>query len=335
MSPVSGLSADIGRGIEVAVAYPKTPELVRASLQGRGRSWANAGVAFSLLGTLLASLIILMVLLADTIAKALPVFRSRGLDFVTSNLSSQVESAGIAQGIMGSLALTLFVIVVAFPLGVAAAVFLEEYARDSRWTRFINANIRNLAGVPSIVYGILGLFLFVKLINRGLFDVAAGISGRNLIAGGLTLSVLVLPIMIITTAEALRAVPQEIREASLGVGATRWETIRSQVLPVALPAILTGAVLTISRAFGETAPLLLAGAVLSQYFSVSADAGLVDLVSNQPYTALPLIVYNFARQPETEFVQLTAAAIVVLLAMLLTVNATTIILRDRIERRRL
>lgn len=316
------------------MATTSTSELVGRSLRRRGRSWVNTTIAGAMLFSLLFSLIVLVVLLADTIVKALPVFRSRGLGFVTANLSSQVESAGIAQGIMGSLALTFLVIVIAFPLGVSAAVYLEEYARDNRWTRMINANIRNLAGVPSIVYGILGLFLFVKLINQGLFSVADGISGRNLIAGGLTLSVLVLPIMIITTAEALRAVSRELREASFGVGATKWETIRSQVLPVALPGILTGAVLTISRAFGETAPLLLAGAVLSQYFSVSSDAGLVDLVSNQPYTALPLIVYNFARQPETEFVQLTAAAILVLLGMLLSVNAATILLRDRVERRR-
>ncbi len=316
------------------MATTSTSELVGRSLRRRGRSWVNTTIAGAMLFSLLFSLIVLVVLLADTIVKALPVFRSRGLEFVTANLSSQVDSAGIAQGIMGSLALTFLVIVIAFPLGVSAAVYLEEYARDNRWTRMINANIRNLAGVPSIVYGILGLFLFVKLINQGLFSVADGISGRNLIAGGLTLSVLVLPIMIITTAEALRAVSRELREASFGVGATKWETIRAQVLPVALPGILTGAVLTISRAFGETAPLLLAGAVLSQYFSVSSDAGLVDLVSNQPYTALPLIVYNFARQPETEFVQLTAAAILVLLGMLLSVNAATILLRDRVERRR-
>lgn len=318
----------------MAIAVPTTADLVAAALRGRRRNWINSLISGVLLFALLASLVILVTLLADTIAKALPVFQSRGLSFVGAGLSPDVATAGIFQGIMGSLALTGFVLVVAFPLGVAAAVYLEEYARDNRATRFVNANIRNLAGVPSIVYGILGLFLFVKLINQGLFDIAAGINGRNLVAGGLTLSVLVLPIMIITTAEALRAVPSSIREAAFGVGATRWEMVRSHAIPVALPAILTGAVLTVSRAFGETAPLLLAGAVLSQYFSTAADAGFVDLITNQPYTALPLIIYNFARQPELEFVQLTAAAIVVLLVMLLTVNAFAIVMRDRLDSRR-
>jgi phosphate transport system permease protein len=232
---------------------------------------------------------------------------------------------------MGSLALTAFVILIAFPLGVAAAVYLEEYAPDNRVTRFINANIRNLAGVPSIVYGILGLFLFVEIFMRGMLGASEGIAGRNVVAGGLTLAVLVLPIMIITTSEALRAVPGALREAS--VGATRWETIRHHVLPVAFPAILTGSVLTIARAFGESAPLLLAGAQLSLFFSVAQGSSFFDLVLTQPYTALPIIVFNFARQPQAEFVALTAASIVVLLVMLLTVNAAAVLARDRFERR--
>ncbi len=313
-------------------AVPVTGDLVRQALTGKKLNPINSVIAAGLLFTLLSSLVILVTLLADTIVKALPVFQSRGLDFVSAPLAPQAAQAGIFQGIMGSLALTGFVIVIAFPLGVAAAVYLEEYARDSRTTRFINANIRNLAGVPSIVYGILGLFLFVKVIN-GTFGVASNISGRNLVAGGLTLAVLVLPIMIITTAEALRAVPQDLRAASMAVGATKWETIRSHVLPVALPAILTGSVLTVARAFGETAPLLLAGAALSQYFATDPSAGFLDLVGNQSYTALPLVIYNFARQPDTEFVQLTAAAIVVLLVMLLSVNALAIVARDYFERK--
>ncbi|HLF42176.1 MAG TPA: phosphate ABC transporter permease PstA [Acidimicrobiia bacterium] len=308
-------------------------EMVRRSIEGRRFSPINALVAFMLLFTLLTSVVILVTLLADTITAALPVFEARGFSFITDSLSPSAESAGISQGIMGSLALTGFVIVVAFPLGVAAAVYLEEYASDNRVTRFINANIRNLAGVPSIVYGILGLFLFVEIMMRGIFGTEGGIAGRNVIAGGLTLAVLVLPIMIITTSEALRAVPGGLREASLAVGATRWETIRHHVLPVAFPAILTGSVLTIARAFGESAPLLLAGAQLSLFFSVANDASFVDLVSNQPYTALPIIIFNFARQPQEEFVALTAAAIVVLLVMLLTVNAAAVIVRDRFERR--
>lgn len=310
-----------------------TTDLVRRSIEGRRFSPVNALVAGLLLFTLLSSVVILVTLLADTIAAAIPVFQARGLSFITAPLSPRAESAGIWQGIMGSLALTAFVIAVAFPLGVAAAVYLEEYASDNRLTRFINANIRNLAGVPSIVYGILGLFLFVEVLMRGLFGGSAGIAGRNVIAGGLTLAVLVLPIMIITTSEALRAVPSGLREASLAVGATRWETIRHQLLPVAMPAILTGSVLTIARAFGESAPLLLAGAQLSLFFSVANDASFFDRLTNQPYTALPIIVFNFARQPQAEFVALTAAAIVVLLVMLLSVNAAAVLVRDRFERR--
>lgn len=313
-------------------SVPTTSDMVRRALAGRKLSPVNTIIAAGLLFTLLSSLVILVTLLADTIVKALPVFQTRGLGFVTTPLAPQAAQAGILQGIMGSLALTGFVILIAFPLGVAAAVYLEEYARDTRLTRFINANIRNLAGVPSIVYGILGLFLFVKVIN-GTLGFASNISGRNLVAGGLTLAVLVLPIMIITTAEALRAVPQDLRQASMGVGATRWETIRSHVLPVALPAILTGSVLTVARAFGETAPLLLAGAALSQYFATDPAAGFFDLIGNQSYTALPLVIYNFARQPDTEFVQLTAASIIVLLVMLLTVNALAIVARDYFERK--
>lgn len=314
-------------------AVVTTTDLVRQSIEGRRFSPFNALVAFALLFTLLSSVVILVTLLADTIAAALPVFAARGLDFVTASLSPQAESAGIWQAIMGSLALVGFVIAVAFPFGVAAAVYLEEYAPDNRLTRFINANIRNLAGVPSIVYGILGLFLFVEILMRGVLGASEGIAGRNVVAGGLTLAVLVLPIMIITTSEALRAVPGGLREASLAVGATRWETIRHHVLPVAIPAILTGSVLTIARAFGESAPLLLAGAQLSLFFSVSSDASFTDLMLNQPYTALPLVVFNFSRQPQAEFVSLTAASIIVLLVMLLTMNAAAVIARDRYERR--
>jgi phosphate transport system permease protein len=306
---------------------PSTADLVRQALQGRRFSPVESLVAGSLFFSLLASLIVLVTLLADVIGRGWTVLAERGLGFLGANLSAQPEEAGIFQGIMGSLALTGFVVIVAFPLGVAAAIYIEEYAKDTRLTRALVANIRNLAGVPSIVYGLLGLAVFVKVLG--------GVTGgRTIISGGLTLAVLVLPIMIITTSEALRAVPQALREASFGVGATRWETIRHHVLPVALPAILTGSVLTIARAFGESAPLLLAGAVLSSFFATTQDASVVDLFTNQPYTALPIIVFNWARQPQEEFVALTAAAIIVLLVLLLTVNAVAIVARDRFEQRR-
>lgn len=306
--------------------HETTSSLVRKNLAGKKTSVVDQVIAAVLLLALLAALGVLVVLLADIFQKGFPVLADRGLDFVTGRLNPEASEAGILQGIMGSLALTGFVLIVAFPIGVGAAIYLEEYARDTRLTRLIQANIRNLAGVPSIVYGLLGLAVFVKLLGN-----VTG--GRTIITGGLTLGILVLPIMIITTAEAVRAVPQALREASYGVGATKWETIRHQVLPVALPAIFTGTVLTIARAFGESAPLLLAGARLSLFFSNSSDASFWDLLGNEPYTALPIVVYNWARQPQKEFVELTAAAIIVLLVLLLTVNAVAIVLRDRYERK--
>ncbi len=303
-----------------------TSALVRRSLEGKKINWFDQFVAIALLVSLLSGLLILATLLVSVFSSGFGVLADRGFDFVTSRLSPDAADAGIFQAIIGSLILTGFVIVVAFPLGVGAAVYLEEYAPDTRTTRFIDANIRNLAGVPSIVYGLLGLAVFVKLM--GGFT-----GGRTLVTGGLTLAVLVLPIMIITTAEALRAVPQALREASMGVGATKWETIRHHVLPVALPAIFTGAVLTIARAFGESAPLLLAGAVLSLFFSNASSAGVGEYLFDEPYTAMPIVIYNWARQPQQEFVALTSAAIIVFLVFLLTINGIAIILRDRYERK--
>lgn len=312
----------------MAITAPtRTSDIVRASLQKGRKSPLEIAISTALFASLLVSLVVLVTLVADVTRRGAGVIADRGVGFLSSTLSADPSEAGILQGIMGSLALIGFVVVIAFPLGVAAAIYLEEYAKDSRMTRILTANIRNLAGVPSIVYGLLGLSVFVKLAEPIT-------NGRTVLAGGLTLAVLVLPIMIITTSEALRAVPSAIREASLGVGATRWETIRHHVLPVAAPGILTGSVLTVARAFGESAPLLLAGAVLSSFFATSSDAGLVDMLTDQPYTALPIIVFNWARQPQEEFVALTAAAIIVLLVLLLTVNAIAIVARDRIEQGR-
>lgn len=305
-----------------------TSELVGSKLSGRRLNVADTLLSGLLLISICSSLLVLIVLLVDTVHTALPVLADRGWSFVISPLSADPSKAGVIQGIMGSLALTGFVVIFGFPLGVAAAIYLEEYARATWLTRFVTANVRNLAGVPSVVYGILGLAVFVTAFGTLT-------NGRTIISGGLTLTVLVLPIMIITTSEALRAVPSTIREASYGVGATKWETIRHHVLPIALPAILTGTVLTVARAFGESAPLLLAGALVTNFFQPSADAGIGQLITDERYTALPLVVFNWARQPQAEFVQLTAAAIVVLLVLLLTVNATTIVIRDRFEARAL
>jgi phosphate transport system permease protein len=243
-------------------------------------------------------------------------------------LSLNGETAGVWQSIVGSVVLTAVVAVIAFPIGIGAAVYLEEYAPSNRFTRFINTNIRNLAGVPSIVYGILGLTIFVRVINA--IGAGGGVAGKNMLAGGLTLATLVLPIVIITSAEALRAVPNGIREAGFGVGATRWEVIRHHVLPSAAPGILTGTVLTLARAFGETAPLLLVGAATG--FFTLGNAGLWERATG-PYTALPVTIFSWARQPGDQFRALTAAAIVVLLVVLLLANATAIILRNRYEKK--
>ena len=200
-----------------------------------------------------------MWLLADVFIRSIPVWQDRGAGELrlTSNLSSDPAKAGIAQGLFGSIMLMVIVITLTIPIGVAAAIYLEEYATDNRVTRLLNTTVRNLAGVPAVVYGLLGLSVFV--VSEQLQH------GRNLLSGGLTLSIVVLPIVIITAAEALRSVPLTIREAGFGVGATKWEVVRSHVLPYAAPGIFTGIILTIARAFGETAPLLLVGAATAGF----------------------------------------------------------------------
>jgi phosphate transport system permease protein len=297
-------------------------DVVRQTLAGRRLDVRTLAFEAALLVALLTTIGLLAVLLVDVFADGLPVFAERGTDFLTSDLSASAERAGVGQGIVGSLLLMVFVVVFSFPLGIGAAIYLEEYARDSRTTRFVNTVIRNLAGVPAIVYGLLGVAIFV-----GALEGVTG--GRTIISGGLTLAILVLPIVIITTAEALRAVPMTIREAAFGVGATRWETVRSHVLPYAAPGILTGTILSLARAFGETAPLIVVGAIAGT-FRYTADS-LVDQLQG-PYTALPTIIFGFSRDPDAGFRANTAAAIIALLVVLLGVNAMAIFLRNRFER---
>lgn len=279
------------------------------------RSWLLEG---GLLLSLLIALGILLLLLADIAVTALPVLLDRPLDFLSSPMSARAERAGIAQALLGSILLTLIVMAVAIPIGIGAAIYLEEYARDSRLARFIRTNVRNLAGVPAIVYGLLGLAMFVTLLGMG----------RILLAGGLTLAVLVLPIVIITTSEALRAVPGAIREAAYGVGATRWETIRSHVLPYAAPGIFTGTILSLARAFGETAPLLMVGAIAGTF---SLSGGPVEQLTSR-YTSLPTVIFHWAGYPQADFRALTATAIAVLMMVILLVNASAIFLRNRYDR---
>lgn len=292
-------------------------------LRRNRRGTAGRVLEMALLSTLLACLLFLVVLLTDVVRAGAGLLLERGGAFLQAPLSSLPQNAGVAQGIAGSLYIAGFVAVLAFPLGIAAAVYLEEYARDTRFTRLIVVNVRNLAGVPSIVYGLLGLAVLVSAL-RG----ATG--GPSLMAGGLTIAALVLPIVIITTSEALRAVPASIREASLGLGATRWETIRHHVLPAAAPGILTGTVLSLSRALGETAPLLLVGAVTG--FLATGEQGFVETLQG-PFTSLPTIIFSWARQPNIGFRELTAAAICVLLVVIVFCNGAAIYLRNRYERK--
>ena len=258
---------------------------------GHRRDWRSVVFEVALLLSLLIALGVLVWLITDIFMRALPVFQERGLvSFMTSPMSSNPAKAGISQALWGSMVLMIFVALLAIPIGIASAVYLEEYASDNVVTRTINTMVRNLAGVPAVVYGLLGIAAFVVFFG--------GITGgQSIISGGLTLAIVVLPIVIIASAESLRAVPSSIREAGFGVGATKWEVIRSHVLPYALPGILTGTILTIGRAFGETAPLLLVGAVTGG-FAVAANATVTEQLQG-PYTSLPTVIFSWSRQPRT------------------------------------
>lgn len=300
---------------------------VDLALRGKRRDVGSIVFRLGLLGTLLLALAVLLILLITTLSTAWPVLSTRGWEFVTSDTSSLPERAGVWQGLVGSLILTGFVACLALPIGIAAAVYLQEYARDTRLNRVLIANIRNLGGVPSVVYGILGLVVFVKALRA---ITGPETSGKSYISGGLTLAVLVMPIVILITMEALRAVPRGIREGAYGVGATRWEVVRSHVIPYAAPGIFTGAILSLARAFGETAPLLLVGA-LTGYFSTPTGRTPVEILQGN-YTALPTQIFAWAKLPANDWEANTAAAIIVLLAAILVVNFAAILLRNRYER---
>ena len=301
-----------------------TAGAVRQSLRGQRIDVAGYVFAALLLLSLLLTLAIVALLVGDQLQRGLPVLADRGTDFLTSPLSSRPDRAGVLQGIIGTAMLAVMVSVIAFPIGILTAIYLEEYAPANAVTRFIDINIRNLAGVPSVVYGLLGLAAFVAIFS------AVGVgNGRNILSGGLTLAVLILPLVIITSAEAIRAVPTAIREAGYGIGASRWQVVRKLVLPSAMPGILTGTVLALSRALGETAPLILAGAVMGSF---SAGGGIGQLFGG-PYTALPVIMFEWARKPQDEFRAATSAAILVLLAVTFIANAFAIFLRNRYDRR--
>jgi phosphate transport system permease protein len=266
-----------------------------------------------LLFSILIGFATLVALLIDIATDGLP---KLSWDFVTSFPSSIPSRAGIQSPIVGTVMLMGLVALFTIPVGVGAAIYLEEYADKDRWyNRAIEINIQNLAAVPSIVYGILGLAFLVRGLDLG----------RVLLAGALTLGLLVLPIVIIASREAIRAVPAGIREGALALGATRWQMIQRQVLPAAIPGIATGSILALSRAIGETAPLILIGAIVSVRFNPD---GLMS-----EFAALPIQIFNWTGRPQEEFKLLAAAAIIVLLALLLTMNAFAIWLRNRYQRK--
>ena len=239
--------------------------------------------------------------------------------------------AGVRTALLGSLWTVGITVLFAFPVGVGAAIYLEEYAGDSRLNRLIQTNINNLAGVPSIIYGMLGLAIFVRALEPltsgallGYVEDPTQANGRTILSAGLTLGLLVLPLIIINAQEAIRAVPNLLRQASYGLGATQWQTVWSHVLPNAIPGILTGTILAISRAIGETAPLVVVGA--STYITFDPDGPF------SKFTALPIQIYQWTARPQAEFRNLAAAAILVLLALLLAMNVSAILLRNRYRR---
>ncbi|MDA3812268.1 MAG: phosphate ABC transporter permease PstA [Spirochaetaceae bacterium] len=253
-------------------------------------------------------------------------------DFLMDSQASVPELAGIRSAILGSLMIIVLTIIIAFPIGVGAAIYLEEYTVESRFSQFIQVNIYNLSGVPSIIYGLLGLAVFVRGMEPFTSGAIFGYSdpstanGRTILAAGLTLALLILPIIIINAQEALRAVPQSMRLAGYGIGATKWQTIWSHVLPYSMDRILTGTILAVSRAIGETAPIVVIGA--STFISVDPS----NIFSK--FTTLPIQIYQWTARPQPEFRNVAAAAILMLLIMLLTLNGFAIITRNQISKKR-
>jgi phosphate transport system permease protein len=235
--------------------------------------------------------------------------------FLTSISSRRAAEAGIYPALIGSMYVITLTTVLALPIGIAAAIYLEEYGTGNWIARVIEINIANLAGVPSIIYGLLGLGLFVRFFGFG----------RSVLAGAATLALLVLPVVILSTREALRTVPKSLREGSYALGATKWQTIWHQVLPSALPGLFTGVILALSRAIGETAPLITIGALT--YVPFAPDS------IWSPFTVLPIQIFNWLSRPQAAFAVNAAAGIIVLLVLLLAMNAVAIVMRDRYQRR--
>ena len=287
----------------MAVSTVDSPVLrARPQVARRNRAFTALLVASTLL-----TVVVLVILIVDLLIDAAPMLRP---EFLVNYPSRRPSQAGIRAALLGTLWLMGISAGITVPIGMGAAIYLEEFAGNNRFTRAIETNIANLAGVPSIVYGLLGFGLFVRTLNMG----------RILIAGAATLSLLVLPIVIIASREALRAVPRGIREGALALGATQWETVRHQILPAALPGMMTGTILALSRAIGETAPLITLGAFVYLRF---------DPTPFSSFTAMPIQILNWIVRPDETFARIAAAASVVLLMVLLSMNALAIWLRNR------
>lgn len=292
-------------GIAVPISARWDPRIDARRVTGRVWEWLFFGataIAISLLGMLLWSLIE-------------PGWSWLSWRLITEMPSRTPEIAGMNSAVWGSIWIVIGSGAFSFVMGLGTAIFLEEYAPRNRFTRFVQTNISNLAGVPSIVYGLLGLVLFVQWSNLG----------RSISAGALTMGLLILPVVVISSQEAIRAVPLGLRQASYALGATKWQTVRSHVLPTAMPGILTGIILSMSRAIGETAPLVVVGA--SSLVLTRPDGPLSG------FTAMPVQIYNWSARPQREFENLTAASIIVLMVILLTMNAFAIVLRQRLSKK--
>ncbi|HMT04739.1 MAG: phosphate ABC transporter permease PstA [Solirubrobacterales bacterium] len=298
----------------LATAGARAVTLAQLSSQPRGDRFKGGIFLALLLFAVAIALLGLVAIIVQAAVKGAPAF---GMDLITNGPSTlNPEQSGFRPALLGTLYLILGVILLVVPLGVSAAVYLEEYADRTRWwNRMIELNVQNLAGVPSIIYGILGLAFIV----RGPLDL-----GFILAAGSMTLALLVLPTVILAAREAIRAVPPSIREGSLALGATKWQTIRRQVLPAAIPGVVTGVILAISRAIGETAPLLLVGAASFVTFAPT-------FFGDNGYTALPVMIFNYAARPQDEFRVLAAAGVIMMLIVLLAMNSFAIWLRNRYE----
>lgn len=277
-----------------------------------GRNVVNKLFKSIFLLATLSALLALVVLLYQIISQGV---NHLSIDFLLNYASRFPEQAGIKAALVGSIWLMLVVAPTSIILGVGSALYLEEYAGKNRITTFIQMNISNLAGVPSVVFGLLGLTIFVRALALG----------NSILAAGFTMSLLILPVIIVASQEAIRSVPGELRDASYGMGATKWQTIVKIILPAAIPGILTGSILALSRAIGETAPLIVIGVpVIIQFL----PEGVMDT-----FTALPMQIYDWSSRPQQEFQQVAAAGIIVLMVVLLLMNSVAVIIRNKFEKR--